>query len=225
MTRQFSALKDDALFEAVERVIARSGDTDCPLLPVLPVSWHLTSFAQYLHHLIEHHEYAALAKYQNYFVWYRAFLTPHLQVLITKRHLFTHIDDLSWVCRHFPDIYDSSGFSILFNAYMYGLSEEDTDRLINHGALVHLKNQDDGMTAFMYACHHGDLKIVKFYIDRGVNVNMQDNMGWTAALYAATSKDPNKSQVLKMLQDAGADFTIKNEFGQTVADYLAAADL
>ena len=212
-------LKDNELFEAVERIIHST--ENCPLLPPLPVSWHLTAFAQYMHHLIEYQEYSTLANYQSYFVKYRSFLTPHLQILCAKRHLFTHIDELGWICRHFPDLYDPSGFSILYMAYMFSLSNTDVTRLIEHGASIHIQNRDDGVTVLMIACLHGDIDVIKFYLAQdGIRVDQQDYDGFTAAIYAAES---GHNHVLQLLQDAGADFSIRNKKGMCVLDYLAAA--
>lgn len=217
MSSFLTNLKDDELFEAIERLI--HAPETCPLLPPLPVSWHLTAFSQYLYHIIERQEYSTLEKYQTYFVKYRSFLTPHLQILCTKRHLFSHIDELGWICRYFHDIYDQSGFSILYMAYMFSLSNNDVLRLIAHGASIHIQNREDGVTVLMVACLHGDLDVIRFYLSQpGVRVDQQDYDGFTAAMYAAESKH---TEALRMLHEAGADFeSLRNKKGMNVLDYI-----
>lgn len=61
----------------------------------------------------------------------------------------------------------------------------------------------------------GHYKIVKFYIDNGADVNIQTRYGDTALHFAIHH---NRSVILKMLLEAGADPTIQNNVQKTPID-------
>jgi uncharacterized protein len=67
-----------------------------------------------------------------------------------------------------------------------------------------LKN---GYTALIIAAAEGHTKVVKMLIDKGANVNLQDNEGMTALIWGCKAD----SQVANALLDAGADIHLCDE--------------
>ena len=64
----------------------------------------------------------------------------------------------------------------------------------------------------IYAAKEGNIGLVKELIERGANVNMQDNNGWTVLIYAARYGHNN---VVKELIEAGANVDIRSNDGLT----------
>ena len=56
---------------------------------------------------------------------------------------------------------------------------------------------------------------LKLFIDLGMNVNQQDEFKNTLAHRWAESRDPNSLNVIQVLLEVGADFTLKNKDGLT----------
>ena len=65
---------------------------------------------------------------------------------------------------------------------------------------------------FLEACDNDDQKLVLKFIKKGVNVNVQDEEGYTAMIYMAPT---NNIKVIKALLEEGADVNIQNEYGGT----------
>ena len=57
--------------------------------------------------------------------------------------------------------------------------------LLENGADVNIQN-DEGLTALMYASYFGNLKIIKILLDNHANINLTDNKGNRALVYAGT---------------------------------------
>jgi ankyrin repeat protein len=71
----------------------------------------------------------------------------------------------------------------------------------------------DGRTPLMHAVLEGDPDLVRFLIDRGVDVNAADHgQKWTALHFAA--RDQN-TPVVRLLLDAGAAVDPDDAFGNT----------
>lgn len=74
---------------------------------------------------------------------------------------------------------------VLFQA----LKDEDKRAImeaLQKGADINAKDNDnDGMTALMYASEDGNLGIVDLLIANGADVNAKDNNGWTALMFAS----------------------------------------
>ena len=63
---------------------------------------------------------------------------------------------------------------------------------------------------------------VRWLIDRNANLNMADNIGWTAAMSMRAARN-GRVEVLQLLAaDAGADLAIRSNNGQTALIYAAA---
>uniref|UniRef100_A0A7N5ZPJ2 Euchromatic histone-lysine N-methyltransferase 2 n=1 Tax=Anabas testudineus TaxID=64144 RepID=A0A7N5ZPJ2_ANATE len=78
--------------------------------------------------------------------------------------------------------------------------------LIQNGACVY---HSDGYTGLHHAAKLGNLEIVKMLLETGqVDVNAQDNGGWTPIIWAAEHKHVD---VIKVLLNRGADVTINDK--------------
>ncbi len=67
----------------------------------------------------------------------------------------------------------------------------------------------------------GHVKVVKFYIDNGADINIQTKYGDTALHFCIHH---NRSIILKMLLEAGADPTIRNNVDKTPIDIAVDQD-
>ncbi|XP_007575958.1 histone-lysine N-methyltransferase EHMT2 isoform X3 [Poecilia formosa] len=80
--------------------------------------------------------------------------------------------------------------------------------LIQNGACVY-HVEEDGYTGLHHAAKLGNLEIVNMLLETGqVDVNAQDNGGWTPIIWAAEHKHV---QVIKSLLNRGADVSIKDK--------------
>ena len=95
---------------------------------------------------------------------------------------------------------------------MYILFERPYLKAMNRGpSLLNLKDADGG-TAAMSAAVHCHVSVLKYLIEKKVDLNATDSDGWTALMYACTVG--NKEEV-ELLIAAGADASIKNNDGDT----------
>lgn len=78
---------------------------------------------------------------------------------------------------------------------------------------------NDGATLLHYAAASDHPEVVRFFIERGLDVNAKDNDSWTPLIAAATNTD--SVEVLKALIDAGADTAVTDE-GWTLLHIAAA---
>jgi ankyrin repeat protein len=65
--------------------------------------------------------------------------------------------------------------------------------------------------------HNKSLELVKFLVKKGIDVNLQDNEGYTALMLAVKN---NLADIVKYLLDNGAKIDIKDFDGKTVLDYI-----
>ncbi|XP_061673321.1 histone-lysine N-methyltransferase EHMT2 [Syngnathoides biaculeatus] len=80
--------------------------------------------------------------------------------------------------------------------------------LIQNGACVY-HVEEDGYTGLHHAAKQGNLEIVNILLETGqVDVNSQDNGGWTPIIWAAEHKHV---EVIKVLLNRGADVTINDK--------------
>lgn len=69
-----------------------------------------------------------------------------------------------------------------------------------------------GEKALRYSAGEGCLKIVKFLIINGININATNSFGWTPLHCAALG---GHSEIIKFLLENGADPNIRNKKGET----------
>ena len=76
----------------------------------------------------------------------------------------------------------------------------------------------NGETAFMLACWHGNLDIVKFLIENGADVNAKDKSGNIALMFACMNGnlDIVKMDIIKLLIANKADVNSQNKSGHTL---------
>lgn len=80
--------------------------------------------------------------------------------------------------------------------------------------LLNIRNPD-GTTPLMYASSKGYLNIVSFLVQKGADINLQDEYDSTALFYAVAK---NNIDIIKFLLEKGADKTIKHKNGETACD-------
>lgn len=78
---------------------------------------------------------------------------------------------------------------------------------------INIKDRD-GMSALMYACSNGWLKLVEFLIDCGADIEMKDNQNHETALFFAVRY--NRIDVVKLLLSCNANKDVANKNGHTV---------
>ena len=84
--------------------------------------------------------------------------------------------------------------------------------MLDNGADINVHNQVFGHTALIVAARFGYIKIVQALLDRGAEVNAEDNYGHTALYWAIKNK---KAAVVELLEAAGDSPTWRR--GQNVA--------
>lgn len=87
--------------------------------------------------------------------------------------------------------------------------------LIEQGADINIQG-NHGNTALIWACIHSVKPLASELVELGADLNVQDASGYTALHAACISSDCD--WLMKLLLDAGADFEIKNNYGETPLD-------
>ena len=72
--------------------------------------------------------------------------------------------------------------------------------MLDNGADINVHNQVFGHTALIVAARFGYIKIVQALLDRGAEMNAEDNYGHTALYWAIKNK---KAAVVELLEAAG----------------------
>jgi hypothetical protein len=67
----------------------------------------------------------------------------------------------------------------------------------------------------MIATSEGDTDIVELLLDRGADINLQNEKGFTALMHALINGD---TEIVKLLIDRGADIDLQNMYGETALD-------
>ncbi|MDE6704952.1 MAG: ankyrin repeat domain-containing protein [Treponemataceae bacterium] len=100
-------------------------------------------------------------------------------------------------------------------------TKEIVELLIQAGADVNAKTEEDGYSVIMFAVVYGMEDTVELLIKAGADVNAKDKYGnWTALMLAARSR--STPQIIKLLIKAGADVNVKSEYDNRTALTYAA---
>lgn len=93
-------------------------------------------------------------------------------------------------------------------------STETVKLLVNRGANIFITDDNYGMTSLHQAAHNenDDEFLVKFLLDRGVDINQVASDGGTALFYALRQ---GNLKILDFLLNRGADINIVNKEGRT----------
>ncbi|MEH6826189.1 MAG: ankyrin repeat domain-containing protein [Motiliproteus sp.] len=77
-----------------------------------------------------------------------------------------------------------------------------------------------GGTALTPAAHHGHVEVVRYMLTTNVDIDQINHLGWTAILEAVILGDggPTYQRIVKLLVDAGADLSIRDNNGKTAMD-------
>ena len=108
---------------------------------------------------------------------------------------------------------DSSENSLDYQSYVKK-QFDIADLLLKNGADIHQKNKRGENLLFM-AIKNDSPKVLEYLLKKGLDVNATDDMGNTPLMEAVSFTD--NVEIIKMLLKYGADKTIRNNYGQTVA--------
>ena len=84
--------------------------------------------------------------------------------------------------------------------------------LLEYGADVNLRTNNDGTTALMVASQNGHSEVVDLLLNHNAEVNMQNNDGYYALMYASQE---GHIKILEQLLNHGADKTLKDKSNKT----------
>jgi ankyrin repeat protein len=100
--------------------------------------------------------------------------------------------------------------ALIFIAYKGHLKLAES--LINAGAKLDLRSQEESATALIVASTYGHRNIVDALIKGGSGLDLQDKLGYTAVMMAASK---GHGGIVDSLVNAGANLNIKSERGET----------
>lgn len=78
-------------------------------------------------------------------------------------------------------------------------------KALSAGANINTQDEENGCTILMYALMNDDEKMVKFLLENKADVNIRDEAGYAALMYAQTPK------LARIIINAGADKQSKSE--------------
>jgi len=101
--------------------------------------------------------------------------------------------------------------------YMIYDTETIDDVVTDQDEYTRIENPDEkditGKTLLMRAAKGGNEWELKLLLDSGADVNLTDNDGWTALMYAVRYNEG--LECVEALLNAGADITVKNKYGSS----------
>ncbi|PGH09015.1 hypothetical protein AJ79_05810 [Helicocarpus griseus UAMH5409] len=97
--------------------------------------------------------------------------------------------------------------------YAIGAEELVAKELVEAGACIDYRN-DSGVTLLMRAARHGYVTVCRMLLDRGLDVNVQDEFnGWTALFWAMIKSEEKCVNLL--LDVEGLDLGLRDKWGMT----------
>ncbi len=119
-----------------------------------------------------------------------------------------------------PDAPDSKGNTALMTAVMYSSCHpDDVEALLDHGASVNLKNNND-LTALMFACREGHADAIRMLLLHDARIDLQDICGDTALVYACRD---GRAEAARLLLKAKANPDLPNMDGITPLMWASAS--
>lgn len=93
-------------------------------------------------------------------------------------------------------------------------------QFLNLGFPVNLDLNNSGWSLLHVAAHNGDLQMLEFLVKQGAHLNPRDfEEHWTPVMAAAMNDHP---LAVRFLEISGADMSLKDCHGRTVADLATA---
>lgn len=89
---------------------------------------------------------------------------------------------------------------------------EWVERLLGEGADINAAKGEYKTTVLMEAAVRGNQGVMRLLLEKGANVNMADQDGWTALMGATVQ---GLVELVKLLLENGADVSAKNHNGET----------
>ncbi|GAA5801767.1 DIL domain-containing protein [Helicostylum pulchrum] len=78
-------------------------------------------------------------------------------------------------------------------------------------------DETDGSTPLIYASCFGKIEVVRFLLQVGAKVDVQDKIGWTALMWATTN---GHGQIVKLLLEYSASSSTRSRSGRTIYDLV-----
>jgi len=123
--------------------------------------------------------------------------------MITLFKIFEKISELDWK---------------LLDAIEFDNRVDKVDKLVKRGANVNIISPETGWSLLTSAIERDRIDILKYLLKNGADVNLIDNNGLTSLFYAA---DHESLSSLQLLINAGADWYIKDKYGDYFIDNLS----
>lgn len=115
--------------------------------------------------------------------------------MITKFRIFEN-NDINWT---------------LIGDIQYDNKVAKVKKALDNGADINFRDIDrDGMTPLMHAIEKFRYRIIDYLIERGADINLQDDEGRTALMHAG---EVHSFDILQTLLEAGAEWYIKDNYG------------
>lgn len=105
----------------------------------------------------------------------------------------------------------SRGYSPIMAALMWK-QMSTVEFLLENGMNINERIPTENFTMLQLACISGSPEIARFLIDKGADVNLEENSGFTALFWAVTGND---AELTLALLQKGADVNHKTKDGQT----------
>ncbi|CAL7963422.1 hypothetical protein MIDIC_50070 [Alphaproteobacteria bacterium] len=119
--------------------------------------------------------------------------------------------------QHLPKVFYQKEYSTLLFGAIINDNLSAVKALLERGAEIDVWEVSTGYTPLMYAIHHNKLRIVRYLVMRGVNVNKTTLDGKTPLHIAAMN---NNFCMLKVLLSANANIMAKDKYGYRPCYYI-----